>query len=48
MCYLICDEKDYINFLHKKPPFPKKWSNASPEWFFAVSSENTTVYEKII
>ncbi len=37
----------YINFLPKKSPFPKKWSNASPEQFFAVSSENTAFSKKI-
>ncbi len=42
------DKKEYINFLPKKPPFSEKWSDALPEQFFAVSSENTAVYEKII
>ncbi len=42
------DEKGYINFLPKKPPFPKKWSNAPTEQFFAVSSENTAFSEKLI
>ncbi len=41
-------KKDYINFLPKKSLFPKKWSNTPPEQFFAVFSENTAVYEKII
>ncbi len=37
-----------INFLPKKRPFPKKWSYAPLEQFFAVSSENTAFFEKII
>ncbi len=35
-----------INFLPKNPPFRKKWSNAPPEQFFAVSLKNITVSEK--
>ncbi len=37
MHYLTRDKKHYINFLPKKSPFPKKWSNALSEQFFAVS-----------
>ncbi len=41
-------KKGCINVLPKKPPFPKKWSNASSEQLFAVFSENTAFLEKII
>ncbi len=37
------DKKGYIKFWHKTSPFPKKWSNAPPKQFFAVSLENTGV-----
>ncbi len=40
------DKKGHINFLPKKSPFPKKWSNAQPEQFYAVSSENTAFSKK--
>ncbi len=43
--YLIHDEKYYINVLRKMPPFLKKWSNAPPKQFLAISS-NTTSPEK--
>ncbi len=48
--HLIRHKKGYINFLPKKPPFPKKKKmvNAPPEQFFAVFSENTAVYKKVI
>ncbi len=46
--YPIPNKKGYINFWRKTSPFPKKQSNAPPEQFFAVSSENTAVNEKII
>ncbi len=41
------DKKGYINFLSNESPFPKKWSNAPPEQFFAVFSENTVFPKKL-
>ncbi len=45
----VQDKKGYINFLRKTFPFPKKWLNASPRQFLAVSLENTAFFfEKIV
>ncbi len=42
------DKKNYINFLRMTSPFPKKWSNAPLEQFFAVSSEKTAFSKHVV
>ncbi len=45
---IIKPPKKVINFWCKMLPFPKKWSNASSEQSFSVSSENTAFSKKIV
>ncbi len=41
-------KKDYINFFFVRSPFSLKNGQMRPQQFFAVSSENTAFFKKIV